>query len=142
MLITITFISFNFLLLMGEVVVIYMFKIYMKRKSRMDSFEYYDSIMIVFDRAREMAYNKIFRDYAMTELSSGYKLGNKDSQILQKKYIEITFVYSGPDIIDNLILIHGNLDAITAFLASDLMKRLGDDEVTMREYSAQTKGNM
>ena len=123
------------------VAVIYMFNKYMKRKVRVNAFEYYDPIMVVFDRARDMGYNKVFRDHAMGDITSGFKVNTKDSHVLQKIYIEIVFVYCGNHIIDDLISIHGNLDSITAYLASDLMKRLGDDEVVMKEHTIQSKEN-
>jgi len=98
-------------------------------------FERHDKIFAIFDRARETAYQKIFRENVLVYVSSGVKLDQDNVTKLQNEYITVVTTYCGNSIMDDLIDIYGNFDSLVAYLASDLLIRIENDEVIMTKFS-------
>lgn len=91
-------------------------------------FKHYNHIIDIFDKARETAYQKIFRENILAYASSGYRIEPENINKLQNEYVSVILTYCGPQIKNDLISIHGNFDSVVAFLASDLIVRIENDE--------------
>ena len=95
--------------------------------------------LIIFDRARVMSYEKIYRDHVLVYLTSRVRPSEKDMIRLRHIYIETVFTYCGKNVKDDLITIYGDLDSLVAFLSTDLFKKLGDDELTSKLLNEEKK---
>ena len=106
-------------------------------KQREMLFKNYSDIMDIFSSSRETAYQKIFRENVMAYATSGYKVDPDIVPKLQNEYVSIVLTYCGPSIKEDLINIHGDFDSIVAFLASDLMVRIENDESALINIKQQ-----
>lgn len=102
-------------------------------------FKYYPERLILFDRARDMAYSKIFRSHVLVQLGSGFKLNNEELEVLRKEYIEVVFTFCGPRLVSDMIELQGDLDSITAYLVNDLAERIGNDELMSKGGLAEAE---
>lgn len=98
-------------------------------RKRSSLYEHYPKILTIFDRARETAYQKIFREQVIVQSASGFKVNQEEIIKMQSQYVKIVFTYCGDNIINDIKEIHGSLDALTSFLASELMVKIENDEV-------------
>lgn len=106
-------------------------------KQREMMFKNYDNIMDIFNSSRETAYQKIFRENVMAYATSGYKVDPDIIPKIQNEYVSIVLTYCGPSIKEDLVSIHGDFDSVVAFLASDLMVRIENDESALINIKQQ-----
>jgi len=104
-------------------------KWYLKTKNRQFLISHYPQIIAIYDRARDSAYQKVYREKVLVQSASGFKIGQEELIELQKEYVNIIFVYCGESIKNDLIEVHGDLDSLVAFLASELIVKIENDEV-------------
>ncbi len=81
--------------------------------------------------AMELAYQKVFREDILAQVSSGYKLSGEEIMALQKEYISCILTYIGDNVVVDLETIHGGLDSLYSVWANDLVIRIENDEVYM-----------
>ena len=127
-------VTFNILFV--SIILLYIYKKENKRRTRADAFKNYDNILIIFETAKNLAYQKIFRDDVLVQTSSGFSFNTDEIDKMQRNYIKITLTHCGPKIEEDLVLIHGNLESLCVQLCSDLVSRLGKDEAVFK-ISAQ-----
>lgn len=97
-------------------------------KDRKDIFKRYGEILVILDGAKELAYKKVYQDHVLTYSFSGFKLNKEELDKFQSIYIKTIFTFCGPNIIEDLKKIHGDIDSICAILANDFIQRVKVDE--------------
>jgi len=100
----------------------------MKSLGRKFILDKYPEIMTVLEVSKNTAYNKLFRDEIMVHGSSGLKLDKENVDKLSKTYLTLVFASAGPEMMKNLIEIHGNVEAVSIVLINDLIERIEEDE--------------
>lgn len=110
---------------------------YLAMKERDMLYSRYENIDLIFTEAKNLAYQKVFREYLFPYMSSGYRLSAEELDAIQQEYISCVIMYIGPNILSDLESIHGNTDAIYAGLANYLIIKTENEEVYILSKSYQ-----
>jgi len=97
----------------------------LKRKAILDK---YPELLAILDVAKEVSYNKIFRESILVHSASGVKLNSREIDEVSKKYLRLVFRCAGAEVIDNLKRIHGDLESLSIILINEFVQKIGDDE--------------
>lgn len=117
-------INFDLIILSLFIYKLYVLKIN-KRKIALDKLP---EIFTIFEKAKELAYSKIFRDHLLTYTTSGYKINKNEIGTFQKLYVKHIFRIVGPNIKEDLLQIYGNDDSICLQLVNEFIQRVEQDE--------------
>ena len=105
----------------------------LKRLNRKDLFKRFSEIMAIFESAKELAYNKLFRTDILTYSASGFRLNKDEIGKFQREYVKLVFQCCGPNISSDLEEIHGDLESLSISLVNDFISRVEQDESTITE---------
>jgi hypothetical protein len=105
---------------------------HVKEKDRNILFDKYNIILGILNESVEISYQKLWREDISVYLLSGYKLGDKEFSEYGKKFISKVMNFCGPEIINDLEIIHGNLDSICYHLISEFFSRIVQDEANLK----------
>lgn len=89
----------------------------------------YDIIGRIIDEAREIAYKKIWQENMAKHSANGFKLSNEDVVTYRRKFVKHTLSFCGSAIQQDLILLHGDLDAAVLTLITWFDTRINNDEL-------------
>jgi len=118
-----------FIIISVSVIIAYLLQY--KRQLRNDIFSRYGKIQEILDTAKEVSYQKIFRDHILVFSSSGFRINKDEITKLQPLYVKSVFTFCGSTIMDELNKIYGDLDSICALLVNDFIHRIEQDEITI-----------
>lgn len=104
------------------------FYIYHKSKYRNDVFKRFSETLAIFEKSKELAYNKIFYSDIIVQSASGYKINKDETDKFQSKYIKLVFLFSGNSIINDLKILYGDMESICSSLANEFIHRVNQDE--------------
>lgn len=97
----------------------------LKRKAILDK---YPELLAILSVAKDVSYNKVFRDSILVQCASGVKLNSKEVDEISKKYLRLVFRCAGVEVVDNLKKIHGDLESVSVILINEFVQKIGDDE--------------
>lgn len=104
------------------------FYIYNKIKYRNDIFKRFSETLVIFEKAKEQAYQKTFRDHVLVQSSSGFRINKEEMNNLHSIYIKLVFLFSGSKIISDLEILYGDMESICSILANEFLHRVDQDE--------------
>ena len=93
-----------------------------------DIFDRYSETIYIFEKAKEFAYQKMFRDHILVYSSSGYRIDKENLDTFQSIYVKYVYRTCGRHIMDDLKIIHGDLDSICLQLVSEFIQKIEQDE--------------
>lgn len=91
----------------------------------------------IFEKSKRLAYTKVYNENIVTYTWNETRVNKKDMDIFSKKFIELVFLYSGKDIINDLIKLHGDMDSLVSSLTSEFIMKVIDDEIEL--FSKKTE---
>lgn len=97
-------------------------------------FEKYVEILTIIERAKSIAFEKIWREELIVYVADEHKLTNQALEEPTKMYLRMLFDICGPSIIEDLVLLHGNIESISLQLANEFISMVSDHEVTVRSH--------
>lgn len=103
------------------------------RLKRKDLFLRFNEILAIYETSQELAYEKLFRNDILIHSTSGYRINKEEMDKFQREYVELVFKSCGPNIVDDLEKIYGDLDSLTLSLINDFIKKVGQDELVLTE---------
>ena len=104
------------------------FHIYNEKNYRNSIFDRFTETLAIFERAKELAYQKTFRDHILVQSSSGFRINKEEMGNLHSVYIKLVFLFSGSSIINDLKILYGDIDSICSILANEFIQRVDQDE--------------
>lgn len=104
------------------------FYIYNKKNYRNSIFDRFSETLAIFEKAKELAYQKTFRDHVLVQSSSGFRINKEEMGKLHSIYIKLVFLFSGSSIISDLEILYGDMDSICSILANEFIQRVDQDE--------------
>jgi len=119
-------ININLILIMFFILII--LYIYNKINYRNKIFTRFSEVVGIFEKAKELAYNKTFKDYVLVQSSSGFRINRNEMDKIQSVYIKLTFLFSGSSIIHDLEILYGDMDSICSVLANEFVQKIDQDE--------------
>lgn len=111
------------------------------RITRRDAFENYDVALTILEAAKESSYQKVFRDDVLVHSSSGYKINKGELNTIQAKYLRLVFQNCGPDIVNDIDLVHGDLDSISVILINEFISKIEEDERAITSAVSENKAH-
>jgi hypothetical protein len=114
---------------------------YYKNIKREKIFGRFSETIALFIKAKETAYNKVFNEQILVHSSSGFRVNKNDIETTQALYIKFVFRFCGPDIINDLKIIHGDLDSVCATISNEFIQRVEQDESIITEKIIETNEN-
>lgn len=106
-------------------------------------FDRFSETLVIFEKAKELAYRKTFRDHVLVQSSSGFRINKKEMGTLHSIYIKLVFLFSGSSIIDDLELLYGDMESICSILANEFIQRVDQDEsIITNKLSENAEGDM
>jgi len=109
-------------------IILYMFYRHHKIVSRKLIFDRLPELLVLYDKAKEIAYYKVFRDDVLVHSASGFKINKDEIDSIQLLYIKLVFRISGPGVINDLKTIYGDVESICSALANEFVQRVEQDE--------------
>lgn len=106
-------------------------KFYLDKWDRKITFERTEVTYSILKNAKEYAYNRIFREEIAVHNASGFSLDKDRIDMLQRKYVKDVLRMCGDEIVNDLIKIHGNKDALLILLINDFVLRVINDEIKL-----------
>jgi len=104
------------------------FHIYNEKNYRNSIFDRFTETLAIFERAKELAYQKTFRDHVLVQSSSGFRINKEEMGNLHSIYIKLVFLFSGTSIVNDLEILYGDIDSICSILANEFIQRVDQDE--------------
>lgn len=105
---------------------------------RRDIFDRFSGLLYVFEKSKDTAYKKMFREHILVYSSSGYRIDKAKIDEIQSLYVKYVYRISGPKIMEELELIYGNLDSICLHLVNDFIHRIEQDEYSIISKVSET----
>ena len=96
--------------------------------------EKYVEILSVLERAKNIAFEKIWREELIVYVADEHKITNESLEGPTKMYIKTLFDICGPAIIEDLVSLHGDIESVTLQLANEFISMVSDQEVTVRSH--------
>jgi len=112
-----------------------------KLKNRTDVFDRYGELLVIMDRSKELAYQKVFQDHVLTYSFSGFKVNKEELDLFQSIYIKTLFTFCGPKVIEDLKILHGDIDSVCAILVNDFIQRIKQDETNITGRMLEAEKN-
>ena len=122
-------ININIILIILSSLII--FYIHNKNNYRNNIFNRFAEPLAIFEKSKELAYQKTFKTHVLVQSSSGFRINRKEMDKIQSIYIKLVFLFSGSDIINDLRIIHGDMDSICSVLANEFINRVEQDETVI-----------
>jgi hypothetical protein len=83
----------------------------------------------IYSTAKDQAYQKVFREFILAHITSGYRLSDDEISIVQKEFVSCVLIYIGSNILKDLEILYGNKDSIIINMVNDLNIRIENDEI-------------
>jgi len=104
------------------------FYIYNKKTYRHSIFTRFSETLAIFEKSKELAYQKTFRDHVLVQSASGFRINRDEMDKFQVIYIKLVFLFSGASIANDIEILYGDMDSICAVLANEFIQRVDQDE--------------
>ena len=105
----------------------------LKYKKRTTCLQYYVEHIAILEKAKEIAYQKMFKDHILVYSSSGFRINKDELEKVQREFVKLVFRICGPSIMEDLKVLHGDLDSITVLLINELIIKIEQDESLITE---------
>lgn len=92
-----------------------------KRNSLFDRIEF---IIYLFDEIKELMYQKLWREEILIQITSGYNFDPNESYTFRDRYIKLVVGYCGRNVLNDLLDIYGDLDALTVNIGNCFMIKI------------------
>lgn len=132
----ITLININIIVVCIFILILYYIKNIIRRR---DAFDRFVEVMSIFEKAKDISYRKMFRDHVMVHSSSGYRINKEEIETFQHMYVKYVYRACGPQVIDDIKLIHGDLDSICLQLVNEFIYRIEQDEYNIISKISETE---
>jgi len=129
-------ININIIIVTIFVMILYYVKNIIRRR---DIFDRYVETLAVFEKAKDIAYQKMFRDHILVYSSSGFRIDKANVDKFQPLYVKYVRRTCGPQIMKDLEIIHGDLDSICLQLVNEFIQKMEQDESTIINKVTETE---
>jgi len=101
-------------------------------KQRLLLYKNAENMLKFLDRVSNTAYLKVFKEDVLVNHGSGYRVTTQHDVMEEatEKYISLIIELVGPRLLEDLISLYGNLDAMIAHLSTDFIYRIQLDDQT------------
>lgn len=106
-------------------------------KTRFLLYQNYDDINKVLKESKDLAYDKIFKEYVITELSEGTKLNSEQIDSLVREYLKLVFQFLGDKVSSDLVALYGDDSNLMSILTYEFVSRIVNEE--LEHYSKQAE---
>jgi hypothetical protein len=101
---------------------------YRQEQSRKNLFERYHIVLAIFNEAKILSYDKVYREKLLAHSASGFRINNIELEEMGREYINHVIVCCGPNIIKDMENIHGDYDSICSLLLHGFQSKVLDSE--------------
>lgn len=100
-------------------------------KRRQSAFDNYDNLITILNTSKHLAYDKIFREELLVWLHSKIKTDETNVDKYEREYIETVLMYCGEAVVEDLVCIYGDENALLLNLATEFTIKLIKDETNI-----------
>ena len=112
-------------------VLFFFYKLYDKKLEadrRNSLLDRYPTLMVLLETSSEVSYSKMFKSDISVYINSEVNIDNKTLKELTRTFIRLTWKICGPEVMDDLIDLRGDLDSWNIYLGNIFVDRLLKDE--------------
>jgi hypothetical protein len=100
-------------------------------KERESTFKRFTELIIIYEDAKQKAFDYIIQQDIFAYHASGEKIGKNELPTLQKKFIKTTIDLCGPSVINDIKYIKGGVKSIVFELSTYFITRLNKEETAI-----------
>lgn len=85
----------------------------------------------LYESIKSNVYQNIYREFVLPSVAGGYTIKHDEIEKIQKIYIEKLFKSLGNNILENMIILYGDLNSFSIYLIDDLVNKIEEIETNL-----------
>ena len=130
---------FSYLVLVFSIFFISLFAYYINNyvvmifsiKDRNYLYNHFNELIAILEIAKETAYNRVYRESVVVNAASDFMIRQAELEKIQEEFIKDVLLLCGPSVVDDLVRLYGDEDALCMSLAYYVQTRLIQDESSL-----------